>query len=172
VLDTGSGSGIGLYDGATAVLRNSLLRGNAIGIDVNVTVTGVSRLVVEDSPIANSAAAGVTMRTAGAGAGAEVTLSRNTITRNAGPGVGVSATSGATGHARINGNVITRNAQEGIYTGAFSSTLTVLTSNNTVTMNTVGFLAAAGVTFRARGNNTVENNGTDVSGVPTSITAR
>jgi hypothetical protein len=135
-------------------VRNSLLRGNAIGIDDNVTVPGASRLVVEDSLIARSATAGVMMHTAGAGAGAEVTLSRNTITRNGGPGVRVSTTSGATGHATIHGNPITHNPQEGIY------------------MNTIGFLAAAGVTFRTRGNSTVENNGTDVSGVPTSITAR
>jgi hypothetical protein len=171
VLDTGSGSGIGLYDGAIAVIRNSVLRGNAIGIDVNVTSPGVSRLVVEDSLIAKSGTAGVMMHTAGAGAGGELTLSRNTITRNAGPGVRVSSTSGATGHATINDNVITRNTQEGIYTGVFSSTLTVLTSNNTVTMNSVGFLAAPGVAFRTRTNNTVENNASDLSGTPTSITA-
>lgn len=173
VLDTGSGAGIGLYDGGSALVRNSVIRGNAAGIDVLVTSPGSTRLVVEDSVIANNQTDGVRMHAAYAGARAEVTLSRNAITRNANNGVRASANNGAAGFLTANDNLVTRNAQDGFYTSVYGGgTLVVLASNNTVTFNANGFLSGAGVTFRTRTNNTVENNATDTSGAITSITPR
>lgn len=173
VVDTGSGAGIALYDGASAVVRNSVIRGNAVGVDVFVSMAANSRLVVEDSVIATNQTEGVRMHTSDPGARIEASLSRNTITRNAWKGVRASSNGGAAGYLTVNDNLITRNGEEGIYTSVFGGgTLTVLASNNTVTFNTTGFLSGAGVTFRTRTNNTVENNATDTSGVITSITAR
>ncbi len=171
VLDTGSGAGIAIYDGGSAVVRNSVIRGNAVGIDVFVSMAASSRLVVEDSVIASNQTEGVRMHTSDPGARIEAALFRNTITHNAWKAVRASSNGGA-GHLTVNDNLITRNAEEGIYSSVFGGgTLTVLASNNTVTFNSIGFLSGAGVTFRTRTNNTVENNATDTSGVITSITA-
>lgn len=193
----GAGFGIRIEADATVIVDRSRIEGNGASGIAGQSPGG--RLSLTDSLVARNAASGVSVAAISLGIW-DVTVARSTIEGNGATGAVVAGGTDGTYRLAVANSVLRGNGAAGVRVNAgVGETATALVGDSRVVGNTAagiecnvggtafvnaernevmangtGFLRSAtgNCTFRTMVNNTVENNGTNVSGVMTSGTLR
>lgn len=153
--------GISVAYGATVNVSTSSLLGNTTGLYLHGSGPSPVRVHLERSFVASNRSA--ISASAGAGGKAQLEIKESTIAGNRVEGILISGAPGAQVEASITASLVAGNHNVGIQaTGAGAS---VLASGNTVTRNRLGFSQADGASFKSMGNNTVQGNEFNTSGV-------
>jgi hypothetical protein len=141
VVHSGS-DGVRAEAGADVSVKRSVLAGNAgSGLYVTASAGVVVRGTIEDSLIADNGSDGLTATSTGAGAVAEISAARNTITRNTDYGVAATAIAGS-GQISLSDNLISQNGFDGVY--AIGAGAVVTSNANTFAGNGASALDAQG----------------------------
>jgi hypothetical protein len=139
--------GIRVEAAADASVKRSVVAGNgSSGIFVSAAAAIVSAVTVEDSLLADNGDDGLTTSATGAGAVAEASAARNTITRNAVYGVGVNAATSGSSIVSLTDNLISQQSLDGVWATGAGAVVTA--GNNTFAGNGTSALhALAGATI-------------------------
>jgi len=135
--------GIRVDGNAVVSIKHSVIAGNGgSGVHLDSLSGRAASATIEDSLIADNAFDGITTTlVAGAGTFTDLSAARNTITRNTGYGISVSATLPGFGTASLTGNLISQNGLDGVWTTGTGARATA--NGNTFAGNGTGPLMAA-----------------------------
>jgi hypothetical protein len=161
-----SSAGINFLAGANLEVKDSIFRGNWLGIVV-LPSSGTAEAAIDQVRFESNINTGLVARE-----GSTVTVRNSLASRNALGFVTVSTTS-ANAELDIE-NCVASNNSTGIFAESGSTGIaTVRVSNSTVTHNGTGlFNNGSPAVLLSRGNNTVEGNGTDTNGTIGSYSAK
>ena len=152
IIDTlirGNGIGILLQNGPIATIAGVRSIANSVhGIQVQGTTATTTLATIHDSVLSDNSLGGIYTRSLDAGAAVRVAVTRTVASYNS-AGIAVDASTGLMSLV-LNGNTVTQNLAGVPYVGVF---------------------AGPGSAVETTGNNTVRQNGTDVTGTVTPVPA-
>lgn len=157
--------GINFQGGARLEVKDSILRGNLVGVDVGAT-SGTAQAVIDQVRLEGNETGVV------AGTGSKVTV-RNSLA--SGNGNGFLAVSSSAANAELNiENCVASNNSSGIVARSDSTGVaTVRVSNSAVTDNNIGLEnGGSPAVLLSRGNNTVEGNTNNTAGTVGAYSAK
>jgi parallel beta helix pectate lyase-like protein len=191
------GAGILIQANATVLVDRCRIEGN--GGDGVAGMSAGGKLTVTDSLVARNVVHGIRVEASAAG-NWDVTVARGTIEGNGINGVVIGPGTNGIYRAAVTGNMVRGNGNDGIFVfGSSGETATALAGNNQSVANasvgihcdglagsnatlvaernevlgSVSGLTQSGIcTFKSMGDNTVENNTTQLTGVITPATLR
>ncbi len=150
-----------LVEGGTSVrISGTVSRSNVDGLRV-VPGGGTVAVIVRDSEVSNNANAGIGISPSAAGASAQVTVERSSVTKN-GAGLSANPAGAATAELVITQSVTSENTGAGVAsTGAGA---TVYVRESAITRNGTGLLQSSSGVLNACGANLLVANGAAESG--------
>jgi hypothetical protein len=161
-----SGSGLIVEDGVQGYVTRSTISGNSdYGVSVYGSLDDVSTVLEISDTTIDGNIGGVRVLADSATSSLDVSIHESRVVRNINdfgiPGILVYSSNGGMASLIASNNLISKNTA-GIFADQLGAR--VWASGNTVTDNTgVGLLNAGTAVFESAGNNSVRNNGTDVS---------
>jgi Right handed beta helix region len=154
-------AGIRIEGGSSVRVSSTVVRSNGNTGLLVVPGAGTTSVLVRDSEFSNNVMVGVNVGPFAAGANAQVTIERSSVTRN-GIGLLVGAGGSATAALVVTQSVASENTNAGVESTGAGSTAYVRES--AVTRNGVGFQQAISSVFHACGSNLLVANGLALSG--------
>jgi len=161
VISNMSQAGIRIDGGSSVRVSSTVVRSSGNTGLLVVPGAGTTSVLVRDSEFSNNVMVGVNVGPFAAGANAQVTVDRSSVTRN-GIGLLVGAGGSATAALVVTQSVASENTGAGVASTGAGSTAYVRES--AVTRNGVGFQQAISSVFHACGSNLLVANGLALSG--------
>ena len=160
VISNMEAAGIRVEGGTSVRIAGTVARSNEDGLRV-VPGGGAVSVLVRDSEFSNNGTTGIGVSPSAAGANAQVTVERTSVTKN-GAGLTVATTGSATATVVVTHSVASENAGAGVSsTGAGT---TVFVRESAITRNNVGLAQASSGVLNACGANLLVANNTAQSG--------
>ncbi len=154
-------AGILVEGGSSVRVSATVVRSSGdIGLLV-VPGAGTTSVLVRDSEFSNNVAAGVAIAPVAAGANAQATVERSSVTRN-GAGLVAAAGAGATATLVVTQSVASENVEAGV--ASINAGSTAYVRETAVTRNGIGFQQASSGLLQACGSNLLVANGFATSG--------
>ncbi len=153
-------AGIRIEGGSSVRISGSVTRSNVDGLRI-VPGAGTLSVLIRDSEFSNNATAGIGVSPSAAGASAQVTVERSSVTRN---GVGLTAapSGSATASLVVTQSVASENGGAGVSSSGAGASVYVRES--AITRNGTGLLQASSGVLFACGANLLVANGVAQSG--------
>lgn len=158
-IESNGNDGVRAEGGASVSIKRSVLaRNGGSGLIAFAAAGIVVRATVEDSLVSDNGSDGLTATSSGAGAVAEISAARNTITRNADNGVGTGASSSGSSVANLSDNLLTQQGLDGV--AATGAGAVVTASRNTFAGNATSALHTftGGTIHTVKGADALPNN--------------
>ena len=154
-------AGIRVEGGSSVRVSATIVRSSGDTGLLVVPGAGTTSVMVRDSEFSNNVAVGVGIAPVAAGANAQVTVERSSVTRN-GAGLVASAGAGATATLVVTQSVASENVNAGV--ASISAGSTAYVRETAVTRNGIGFQQASSGLLQACGSNLLVANGFATSG--------
>jgi hypothetical protein len=157
-------AGIRVEGGSSVRVSATVVRSSGDTGLLVVPGAGTTSVLVRDSEFSNNIAVGVGIAPVAAGANAQVTVERSSVTRN-GAGLVASAGAGATATLVVTQSVASENVNAGV--ASISAGSTAYVRETAVTRNGIGFQQSSSGLLQACGSNLLVANGFATSGAIT-----